>query len=96
MTFTLLLLLAVGLSMTLAVLLLRRHEVRSIESRLEERSKARQTGSHHARLLYPHVDLSRCIGHRLPKHFILEGRTPLRFVRPSGHSLGHHLLNPRN
>jgi thioredoxin reductase/Pyruvate/2-oxoacid:ferredoxin oxidoreductase delta subunit len=62
MTFTLLLLLAVGLSMTLAVLLLRRLEVRNIESRLEERSKARQTGSHHARLLYPHVDLSRCIG----------------------------------
>ena len=62
MTFTLLLLLAVGLSMTLAVLLLRRIEVRNIESRLEERSKARQTGSHHARLLYPHVDLSRCIG----------------------------------
>jgi len=62
MTFTLLLLLAVGLSMILAVLLLRRLEVRNIESRLEERSKARQTGSHTARLLYPHVDLSRCIG----------------------------------
>lgn len=62
MTFTLLLFLAVGLSMTLAVLLHRRHEVRTIESRLAERTKARQTGSHHARLLYPHVDLSRCIG----------------------------------
>jgi len=62
MTLTILLLLAVGLSMTLAVLLLRKNEVRSIEHNLEERSKARQTGSHHARLLYPHVDLSRCIG----------------------------------
>ena len=62
MTLTLLLLLTAGLVVTVTVLLTRRHEVHAIESHLEERRQARQKGSHHARLLYPHVDLSRCIG----------------------------------
>ena len=40
----------------------RRAELRRITTGLQERSRARERGSHRARLQYPHVDLSRCIG----------------------------------
>jgi len=44
------------------VLAVRRRELHSTSRAVEERGKARERGSDKARLAYPHVDLSRCIG----------------------------------
>jgi ferredoxin len=43
-------------------LFLRRAELRKISAGVRERRRARERGSDRARLQYPHVDLSRCIG----------------------------------
>jgi thioredoxin reductase/ferredoxin len=55
-----------GLVLTLAlvcgVLILRRLELLRLSSKLSDLRKAKLTGSHRARLQYPHIDLSRCIG----------------------------------
>lgn len=54
-------LIAVSAALALAVFA-RRRELVSTLSKLAERRAAIQRGSHKARLLYPHVDLTRCIG----------------------------------
>lgn len=46
----------------LAALLRRRHELSQFERNLQERTLARDRGSHRARLQHPKVDLSQCIG----------------------------------
>lgn len=59
-----LLLPALILALLLAVLvLLARHaELRRMSSKLSALATAKESGSHRARLQYPHVDLSRCMG----------------------------------
>jgi len=61
-SWTILLALAVALTVVLTTLLARRQELVAMKHRLEERETAIQRGSHHARLQYPSIDLSRCIG----------------------------------
>ena len=53
---------ALGLAVALAATAARRLEMRRLERGLEERKQAKRKGSHRARLQFPHVDLSRCIG----------------------------------
>ena len=62
MSWTLLATLILVLATAILVLLSRRHELAEIRRGVEERAKAREGGSHRARLQYPSVDLSRCIG----------------------------------
>jgi len=52
------------LALSLAVLLVafRRVELERLEGTLRERREAQRKGTHQARLQYPHVDLSRCLG----------------------------------
>lgn len=59
-----LLLLGLCLALGTAVLVLwhRRAELAAMEREVAERQAARQRGSHKARLQYPWIDLSRCIG----------------------------------
>jgi ferredoxin len=58
------LLIGLVLALTLAVLVAfyRRAELLRLEQRLEEFASAREKGTRKARLSYPHVDLSRCLG----------------------------------
>lgn len=55
---------AIVLVLSLAILLLkqRRSELRGLDVQLSDRTQARRAGTHKARLQYPHVDLSRCLG----------------------------------
>lgn len=62
MTWTLLVILVVALSAALLVLWHKRTESTRLAQGLQEREKARVQGTHRARLQYPQVDLSRCIG----------------------------------
>ncbi len=62
MTWTILLALAIALALAMAGLFARRQELQAMEQKLEERSQAIQRGSHHARLQYPSIDLSKCLG----------------------------------
>jgi len=62
MTWTVLLALAAALAVTLVALLARRQELAQMHNRLEERGDAINRGSHKARLQYPSIDLSKCIG----------------------------------
>ena len=59
-----LLLLTLILTLSLAILLLRfrREELRQLSSRISALDEAKAQGSHRARLQYPHIDLSRCMG----------------------------------
>ncbi|RMH03256.1 MAG: FAD-dependent oxidoreductase [Planctomycetota bacterium] len=57
-----LLLVALGLALAVAATGARRRELRELQRGLEERTEAKRKGSHRARLQFPHVDLSRCIG----------------------------------
>ncbi len=61
---SLLLLLSVTLCLGLALTVswLRRSELRALRVGLRDRAEAKKRGSDRARLQYPHVDLSRCIG----------------------------------
>lgn len=59
MGWTLQIVLVLGLA---CALFLRRSELRKIAGGMRERRRARERGSDRARLQYPHVDLSRCIG----------------------------------
>ncbi len=55
---------AIVLVLALAILLLlqRRSELRRLNKQLDDRTEARRAGTHVARLQYPYVDLSRCLG----------------------------------
>ena len=57
-----LLLIALGLALAFAALASRRREVNALVRSVEERRTARARGSDRARLQYPYVDLTRCIG----------------------------------
>jgi thioredoxin reductase/ferredoxin len=59
-----LLLPALILTLSLAILLLRlrREELRRLSNRISALDNAKAKGSHRARLQYPHIDLSRCMG----------------------------------
>lgn len=62
MTSIPLLVLAGALGWALLVLWGRRRELAEMAGRAEELAEAKQRGSHEARLQYPEVDLSKCIG----------------------------------
>jgi thioredoxin reductase len=62
LTWTLLGALILVLAFTTALIAARRAEFARMRTVVDERSRARATGSHQARLQHPHVDLSRCIG----------------------------------
>lgn len=62
MTYTLLIIIALALTLALAATASRRQELARLARAREERRQARERGSHRARLQYPQVDLSRCIG----------------------------------
>jgi len=62
MSWALLFGLLVGLALAVSVLVFRRSALVELEETLSERREARERGSHKARLAYPHVDLSRCLG----------------------------------
>jgi len=62
MSWTLLIGLALALGLAVIVSVFRRAELRRLEERLQEFQAAREKGTRKARLAYPHVDLSRCLG----------------------------------
>lgn len=62
MTWTLLCALLAALLFSVLVLWARRRELSEIASRKEELTRAKERGSHKARLQYPEVDLTKCIG----------------------------------
>jgi len=62
MSWTLLLVLVLGLGAALSALLLRRHELRRMQAHLSERERVVRAGSERAQLQHPVVDLSRCLG----------------------------------
>lgn len=62
MTWTPLVALGLGLLWAVLVLWGRRRELAEMAGRAEELQEAKQRGSHEARLQYPEVDLSKCIG----------------------------------
>jgi dihydropyrimidine dehydrogenase (NAD+) subunit PreT len=62
MSWTLLVGLVLALALAVIVALFRRVELRHLEQRLGEFEAAREKGTRKARLQYPHVDLSRCLG----------------------------------
>lgn len=62
MSWTLLIGLVLALSLAVIVALFRRSELRRLEEHLGELEVAREKGTRKARLSYPHVDLSRCLG----------------------------------
>ena len=55
-------LLTLGLGIVVLVLWRRREEIKSYERITRERNEAIAKGSHKARLIYPDIDLSKCIG----------------------------------
>ncbi|MCA8980926.1 MAG: NAD(P)-binding domain-containing protein [Planctomycetes bacterium] len=62
MTWALLITLVLVLGIALVALIAQRAELRRTHEGLEERSRARERGSHAARLQYPVPDLAKCIG----------------------------------
>jgi len=62
MSWTLLIGLVVALLLAVVASLFRRSELLRLEERLDELQSAREKGTRKARLSYPHVDLSRCLG----------------------------------
>ncbi len=62
MSWALLGLLVAALTATVVALWYRRSELAETHDKLVERRQARESGSHRARLQYPEIDLSRCIG----------------------------------
>ena len=62
MTWTLLLGVVVTLTLAVGLLLRRRGEVQASARTLRELRHAREQGTDRARLQYPHVDLTRCLG----------------------------------
>ncbi len=62
MSFAVLIVIALGLGLAFATLAIRRREVAGLAHGLAERRVAKERGSHRARLQYPFVDLTRCIG----------------------------------
>ena len=51
-----------SLLLAVALVSMRRFELARMSQRLSEIAVAKKTGSHKARLQYPHIDLARCIG----------------------------------
>lgn len=62
MSWTLLLVLILGLSAALSLVALRRHDLRRQERGVQELATARARGTRTPRLQFPDVDLKRCIG----------------------------------
>ncbi|QDU65448.1 NAD(P)-binding domain-containing protein [Engelhardtia mirabilis] len=62
MTWWTFLLPALACAGLLVALIQRRQSLHGLGAALDEREEARQSGSHRARLQYPHVDLDRCLG----------------------------------
>lgn len=62
MSWSLLLFLVALLGLSVGVLAYRRHERRRTREVILERAQARERGTHKGRLLYPNIDISRCIG----------------------------------
>jgi thioredoxin reductase/Pyruvate/2-oxoacid:ferredoxin oxidoreductase delta subunit len=62
MSWTLLIGLAIALTVAFLALAFRRSELLRLEEHVEELATARQRGTRRARLQYPHIDLSRCMG----------------------------------
>jgi len=62
MSWGLLVLVVLGLALALAAVASRRLEVHALARGIQERRTAKERGSDRARLQYPHVDLTRCIG----------------------------------
>jgi thioredoxin reductase len=60
--WTLLGTLILALAAAILFLMQRRAELAQLAHGLEERERARETGTHRARLQHPHVDLTRCMG----------------------------------
>jgi thioredoxin reductase/Pyruvate/2-oxoacid:ferredoxin oxidoreductase delta subunit len=61
-SWALLLGIASALGIALAALSVRRRELQHLRAGLSERQRAVASGTHAARLQYPHVDLARCLG----------------------------------
>ena len=85
---------ALGLAVALAATGTRRFELRQLRRGLEERQQAKQRGSHRARLQFPHVDLSRCIGcgtcvAACPEEGVLEILHGQALVVHGGRCVGH-------
>ena len=62
MSWTLLIALILVLSLAVSIAGYRRFELARMGGRIDELARAREKGSRRARLQYPHVDLSRCLG----------------------------------
>ncbi len=62
MSWTLLIGLVLALALAVLVTLFRRVELRRLEEHIDEFRAAREKGTRKARLAYPHVDLSQCLG----------------------------------
>ena len=62
MTFALLIAIALGLGLAVAAITARNRGLRELAAGLEQRKSARERGSHRARLQYPFIDLTNCIG----------------------------------
>jgi thioredoxin reductase/NAD-dependent dihydropyrimidine dehydrogenase PreA subunit len=61
-SWTILIGLVIALALAVFVAAFRRAELARMQRQVEELDRAREKGSHKARLQYPHVDLSRCLG----------------------------------
>jgi len=62
MSWTILFGVATGLLVVVSLVRNRREEIRRMAAAADELASARARGSHRARLQYPHVDLTRCLG----------------------------------
>ena len=62
MSWTILTSITLGLALAVVAMFVRRREARALAAGLEQRRVAKERGSDRARLQYPHVDLTRCIG----------------------------------
>ncbi len=96
MTTGLLVLLALGLLLTVAVVVGRRAELRRLHDGMAELDLAKTRGSHAARLQYPDVDLMRCIGcgtcvRACPEHGVLDVLHGQAVVVHGARCVGHGL-----
>jgi thioredoxin reductase (NADPH) len=62
LSWTILTSITLGLALAVVAMFVRRREARALAAGLEQRRVAKERGSDRARLQYPHVDLTRCIG----------------------------------
>ena len=85
-----------SLALLILVISARRGELRRMSQRLTELADARLKGSHRARLQYPHVDLSRCLGcgscvRACPEDGVLDLIHGQAVVIHGAHCVGHGL-----